>query len=256
VRRRLGLPTSILVAAAVLFVALPLSALVLRAPWARMPELLSSGPILDAVRVSIVTSLISTVIALALGGPLAWFLVRVPSPARSFVRALALLPLILPPVVGGVALLLVFGRTGIVGRSLGLNLLGTPIAVVMAQAFVSIPLVVLTLESGLRSLDERFEDVSRALGASPSRTLRWVTLPLLAPSISAAALLAWARALGEFGATITFAGNLPGETRTLSLAIFVELQRDLDSAIALSLVLVVVSLGILFGLRDRWVPGA
>lgn len=246
----------VLVGIAVAFVALPLIALVIRAPWSRIGDLLTTKAVLDAIRVSVVTSLVSTLLALGLGAPLAWFMVRTRSPARSFVRALALLPLVLPPVVGGVALLLTFGRTGIVGGLLGLNLLGTPSAVVLAQAFVALPLVVLTLESGLRSFDERFEDVSRALGAGPSRTLRWVTIPLLAPSISAAAVLAWARSLGEFGATITFAGNLPGETRTLSLAVFVELQRDIDSAIALSLVLVMVSLAVLVGLRGRWVPGA
>ncbi len=246
--------TSVLAVIAVAFLVMPLVALVMRAPWMKVPAILSDPDVGDAVRLSMVSSLMAMLVALVLGGPLAVVIVRWRSKARFLVRGLALLPLVLPPVVGGTSLLLAFGKNGFFGQLLGLRLFGTTAAVVIAEAFVALPLVVLTLESGLRSYDRRFEDVALALGARPMRRMWSVTLPLLSPAIASAAVLAWARALGEFGATITFAGNVPGVTRTLPLAVFVELQRDLDSAIALSLILVAISLTVLVALRDRWVP--
>jgi len=173
------------------------------------------------------------------------------------VRALALLPLVLPPVVGGVALILVLGRLGIVGSALeslfGVRLFGTTAGVVIAETFVALPFLVLTLEAALRAMDTRYEEAAMTLGARPWTVLRRVTLPAILPALGAGTVLAWARALGEFGATITFAGNLPGETQTIPLAVFVELQRGLDGAIALSLVLVAVSLAVIVAMRDHLV---
>jgi molybdate transport system permease protein len=212
----------------------------------------------DALRLSLVCSLAATAVAVTLGLPLAWVLARVTFPGRRLVRALVLLPLVLPPVVGGVALFLAYGRRGLFGqyldRWLDFTFFGTPYAVVMAEAFVAMPFVVITLEAAFRSLDQRYEDAATTLGASRWTTFRRVTLPLVGPSLVAGAALAWARALGEFGATILFAGNLQGETQTMPLAIFVELQTSVDGAIALSLVLVAVSVVILVALRDRWFP--
>ena len=227
-----------------------------RAPWSDLPELVTDPLVLDALRLSLVCSLSATAIAVVLGLPLAWLLARVEFRGRRLVRALALLPLVLPPVVGGVARFLAFGRRGLFGQYLdqwfGYRLFGTPAAVVMAETFVAMPFVVLTLEAALRSVDERYEEAARTLGAARWTTFRRVTLPLIAPSLAAAAALAWARALGEFGATILFAGNLQGETQTMPLAIFGALQTNVEGAIALSLLLVAVSLVVLVSLRDRW----
>jgi len=201
--------------------------------------------------------LAATALAVLFGLPLALALARVEFPGRSFVRALALLPLVLPPVVGGVALILVLGRLGIVGSALeslfGVRLFGTTAGVVIAETFVALPFLVLTLEAALRAMDTRYEEAAMTLGARPWTVLRRVTLPAILPALGAGTVLAWARALGEFGATITFAGNLPGETQTIPLAVFVELQRGLDGAIALSLVLVAVSLAVIVAMRDHLV---
>jgi molybdate transport system permease protein len=240
-------------AAACLF-AVPLIGLVLRVPWDRLGELLAQSELRSALRLSLVASLLASILSLLLGVPLAWLLARVAFPGRALVRSLTTLPLVLPPVVGGVALLLAMGRVGLVGRFLdeafGVTLFGTPAAVVIAETFVAMPFLVLTVEAALRGMDRRYEDAAATLGAGRWLTFRRVTLPLIAPSLSAGAVLAWARALGEFGATITFAGNSPG-TRTIPVAVFNELQRGVDPAIALSLVLVAVSLAVLTLLRGR-----
>jgi molybdate transport system permease protein len=182
-------------------------------------------------------------------------LARARLPGRSVLRALVTLPLVLPPVVGGVALLLAFGRRGIVGRHLdawfGVTLPFTTTAVVLAETFVAMPFLVITVEGALRGADIRYEEASATLGASRWTTFRRVTLPLIAPSVLAGAVLCWARALGEFGATITFAGNFPGTTQTMPIAVYIALETDPDAAIALSLVLLVVSVVILVALRDR-----
>jgi molybdate transport system permease protein len=184
---------------------------------------------------------------------------RVDFPGRTLVRAVVMLPMVLPPVVGGVALLTAFGRRGLVGSRLG-SLPGFPLpftlrGVILAQAFVAMPFLVVATEAGLRQLDRRQEEAAATLGARPWLRFRTVTVPLIAPSLAAGAALCWARALGEFGATVTFAGNLPGRTRTLPTAIYVELQTRPDAAIALSLVLLAVSLAVLVALRGRWLGG-
>jgi molybdate transport system permease protein len=235
---------------------MPLIGLVWRAPWGDLGAQLADPVVRTALRLSFAASLSATALSIVFGLPLAWVLARGEFKGRSLLRGLTTLPLVLPPVVGGVALLLVLGRLGLVGRWLddlfGLTLFGTPAAVVIAETFVAMPFLVLTLESGIRSLDARYEDAAATLGAGRWMVFRRITLPLLAPSLGAGAVLAWARALGEFGATITFAGNLPGRTQTVPIAVYIELQHRLDGAIVLSLVLVVVALIILVGLRDRW----
>jgi len=249
------LPVAAAALGALLF-ALPLVGLVWRAPWSAAWDELAGGPARDALRLSLITSLSATGIALVLGVPLAWIQARVAYPGKRVVRAVTTLPMVLPPVVGGVALLLALGRRGIVGSQLdriGVNLPFTTAGAVVAEAFVAMPFLVLTLEAAFASADRRLEDAARTLGAGRFSVFRRVTLPLVAPSLMAGTVLCWARALGEFGATITFAGNLQGRTQTLPLFVYVKLEgSDPDSAIVLSLVLLVVSMAVLIGLRDRW----
>jgi molybdate transport system permease protein len=247
-----------LVALVVLFFLLPLAGLVVRAPWKEMSATLGSPAILEALRLSLISSFVAALLSFVCGLPLAVWLASGASFTRSAVRALVLLPMVLPPVVGGIALLIAYGRNGIAGPYLenvfGVTLPFSLAAVIVAQTYVAMPFFVLTAEAGLRSFDQRFALAAATLGAGPLRTFRTVTLPMIAPSLYAGIVVAWARALGEFGATITFAGNLAGETRTLPLALFVALENDPDSAIMLSLALVVVSGLVLFSLRKRWFP--
>jgi molybdate transport system permease protein len=211
------------------------------------------------LRLSLVTSLVSTAACLLLGLPLAWLFARVDFRGRAVLRALVILPLVLPPVVGGVALLLAFGRNGLIGSALdaafGITIPYTSTAVVMAQTFVALPFAVISVEGALRAGDPRYDDVAATLGASRWLTFRRITVPLALPGIVSAMVLCWARALGEFGATITFAGSYPGTTRTLPIEIYLELQGDPDAAISLSLVLIAVCVLILAGLRERWLSG-
>ena len=248
----LGVPAAL----ALIFLLLPLTALVLRAPWAAMPRLLSEPTVRDALRLSLVTASLATVVATVLGVPLAWVLARIEFPGRSLARALVILPLVLPPVVGGVALLLALGRRGVVGGLLydwtGWSLPFSTAGVVVAETFVAMPFLVVTVEGALRGFDQRYEEAGAMLGAGRLTVLRRVTLPMLAPSLAAGAVLCFARALGEFGATITFAGNAPGRTQTMPLAVYLALEDDPDAAIALSLVLLVVCVGVLLLLRERW----
>jgi molybdate transport system permease protein len=222
-----------------------------------MPQRLTEPGVLTALRLSLQTATIATLVCVVLGVPLAWLLARVQFPGRRLVRALVTVPLVLPPVVGGLALLLVFGRRGLVGswldETFGVTLAFTTTGVVLAEAFVAMPFLVIAVEGALRGADTRYEEAAATLGAGRWTTFRRVTLPLVAPGVAAGAVLCWARALGEFGATITFAGNRPGVTQTMPLAVYVELERDLDAAIVLSLILLVVSVAILAGLRDRWI---
>lgn len=253
-----GVPVALLLPALVglTFLVLPLVALLVRAPWRSLPDQLTSSAVWQALRLSLQTATTATAVVLVLGVPLAWLLARTTFPGRRLVRALVTLPLVLPPVVGGVALLLALGRNGIVGRWLdsafGLTLPFTTSGVVVAEAFVAMPFLVISVEGTLRTSDARYEEAAATLGASRFTAFRRVTLPMIAPGIAAGTVLAWARALGEFGATITFAGNFPGRTQTMPLAVYLALQDDPAAAIALSLVLLAVSIAVLAGLRDRW----
>jgi molybdate transport system permease protein len=208
---------------------------------------------------SLLTATLATAVSLVLGVPLAWILARTAFPGRKVVRALVTVPLVLPPVVGGVALLLVFGRTGLFGgwldSTFGITLPFTTAGVVVAEAFVAMPFLVISVEGALRGADARYEEAAATLGAGRWTAFRRITLPLVAPGMAAGAVLCWARALGEFGATITFAGNFPGRTQTMPLAVYLALEQDLDAAIVLSLVLLAVSVTVLVALRERWLRG-
>jgi molybdate transport system permease protein len=230
---------------------------VLRTPWSRVVEILTSETALTALRLSLIVATTAAAISFILGFPLAWVLVRSTFPGKTLVRAIVVLPLVMPPVVAGVGLLAAFGRrNGILGSWLyewfGIQLTFTTGAAVLAATFVSFPLAVLALEAGLRGLDERLEDAAATLGASRWHVLRRVTIPLMAPQIAAALVLSWARALGEFGATITFAGNLQGRTQTLPLAVFEQLQTDTDAAFAVSMLLIFLAFAVILSLRGRF----
>ncbi|MFI9172294.1 ABC transporter permease [Streptomyces lincolnensis] len=256
--RRTAVPFPLLLPALVglAFLLLPLLALLVRAPWSSLPEQLTSAEVWQALRLSLVCATAATALSLVIGVPLAWLLARTDFPGRGLVRALVTLPLVLPPVVGGVALLLALGRNGIVGQWLdawfGITLPFTTAGVILAETFVAMPFLVISVEGTLRAADPRYEEAATTLGASRFTAFRRVTLPLIAPGIAAGSVLAWARALGEFGATITFAGNFPGRTQTMPLAVYLALQTDPAAAIALSLVLLTVSIAVLAALRDRW----
>ena len=251
-------PPALLAALALVGVAffiLPLAGLLARAPWQSALGELTTPEAVTALRLSFVISLAATALALLLGVPLAWIYARVPFRGRDLIRAVTTLPMILPPVVGGVALLFAFGRRGLFGQALdaiGIRLPFTTFGAILAATFVAMPFLVLTVEAGLRSMDRRYEDAARTLGAGRWVVFRRVTLPLIAPSVFAGAVLCWARALGEFGATITFAGNLPGTTQTLPLAVYIALETRPEVAIMLSVVLLAVSLAILVAMRDRY----
>jgi molybdate transport system permease protein len=239
------------------FLVLPLAGLLIRAPWTTLPERIMQPGVLTALRLSLQSATIATLLCLVFGVPLAWLLARVEFPGRRIVRALVTVPLVLPPVVGGVALLLVFGRRGLVGQWLdstfGITLPFTTSAVVLAEAFVAMPFLIIAVEGALRGADSRYEEAAATLGAGRWTTFTHVTLPLVAPGIAAGGVLCWARALGEFGATITFAGSFPGRTRTMPLEVYLALETDLQAAIVLSLILLAVSVAILTSLRDRWI---
>lgn len=237
------------------FVALPLIGVLAQAPWPRLGALLSDPDVLVALRLSLVCSFGALGLSLIFGLPLGWLLARVEFPGKAFVRSVVLIPLVLPPVVGGVALLLAFGREGILGpllSALGVQLPFSTAGAVLACAFVALPFLTLTVEGAISGLENRHEEVAATLGSSPLRVFWTVTLPLITPGLAAGSALAWARALGEFGATITFAGNLPGRTQTLPLAVYLLLQHDPDAAVAISLLLLVVSVAVLVMLRGRW----
>ena len=243
----------VLGALAAVFLALPLVSLLQRTPWSRMGDLLGSEAATEALWLSLQVAVLATVIATVLGVPLAWVLARTTFPGRTVVRALVLLPMVLPPVVGGVALLLAFGRRGIAGSALegwfGFVLPFTTPGVIVAETYVAMPFFVLTVEAGLRSFDRRYAQAAATLGAAPWRTFRSVTLPMIAPSLRAGLVVAWARALGEFGATLLFAGSLAGRTQTLPLAIYAALESDIAAARAIALVLCGIAFALLVLLR-------
>jgi molybdate transport system permease protein len=245
--------------AAVALLAVPTLAVAIRAPWRSLLSDLTEPGVATALRLSLETTLITTAVCLVLGVPLGWLLARVTFVGRSLVRALVTLPLVLPPVVGGVALLLAFGRHGVLGqyldRAFGVTIPFTTAGVVIAQSFVALPFLVISVEGAFRASDARYDDAAATLGASRWLTFRRVTVPLALPGIVSGAVLCWARALGEFGATITFNGSLPGVTRTMPSEIYFVLQVDQDAAIALSVLMIVVSVAILALLRERWISG-
>jgi molybdate transport system permease protein len=241
---------------AIIFICAPLIGLAIRTPWAQAATLLREPEVLDALLLSLGSSLAALAVATILGVPLAWLFARRNFPGRTLVRALTVLPMVLPPVVGGVALLLTFGRRGVLGGPLadatGISLPFTTAGVIVAEAFVAMPFLVVTLESGLRQLDRGYEEVAATLGAPRWFRLRRVTLPMVAPSLFAGMALAWARALGEFGATITFAGNLPGRTQTMPLAVYLALESNPPAAYLLSFLLLAISVAVLVALRERY----
>jgi molybdate transport system permease protein len=243
-------------AVAAVFLLLPLLALVLAAPWGRLSSILTETEVQQALWLSLYTSSIAAALCLVLGLPLAWLLARVDFAGRRLVRALVTVPLVLPPVVAGVALLTAFGRHGIVGAPLreafGTQIPYTTAAVVIAHTFVALPFFVISMEGSLRGTSRRLEVAAATLGADRWTTFRRVTLPLAMPGLVAGLVLAWARSLGEFGATITFAGNYPGTTRTLPLEVYTLLQNDRDAAVAVSLILFMLCVGVLVCLRERW----
>lgn len=240
----------------VVFFALPLIGLLIQTPWSDLGSLVTSAVVVDALRLSVVASVSATVIALVIGFPIAFVLARVAFPGKSLVRALVLLPLVLPPVVGGAALLFAFGRRGVIGEPIyeatGFVLPFSMWGVIVAVTFVAMPFLVITVEASLRNADTRYEGAAATLGAGRWTVLRRVTIPMIMPGLVSGLALTWARAFGEFGATVTFAGNLQGKTQTLPLAVFVALESNRPTAIAISLIMVLISMVVLIALRGRW----
>ena len=237
-----------------LMVLLPLVAMAARVHWRDFWGLITSSSSLDALRLSVQTSATTALLCLVLGVPMALLLARADFPGLAVVRSIVLIPLVLPPVVGGIALLYTFGRQGLIGRHLevvGVQIAFSTTAVVLAQTFVALPFLVLSLEGALRTAGTRYEVVAASLGARPSRVLLRVTLPLVLPSLLSGTVLCFARALGEFGATITFAGSLQGTTRTLPLEIYLQRETDPEAAVALSFVLMVVAIAVIAVARRR-----
>src|SRR2546423_3227242 len=260
-RERPPIWIAILAAIGAAFFVVPLVGLVVRTPWGDALQSVTSTDTLQALKLSLIASLSSTALSLVLGVPLAWVYARIDFAGKAVLRALTTLPMVLPPVVGGIALFLAFGRRGLLGQWLdsafGVTLPFTTAGVVFAETFVAMPFLVLTVEAGLRSMDRRYEEAARTLGARRWTVLTRVTLPLIAPSLAAGAVLCWARALGEFGATITFAGNFPGVTQTMPLAVYLLLEtKNPEGSYILSLLLLLVSLAVLVGLRHRWLGSA
>lgn len=263
-RRRgesVALPTWLYLPAVVgiAFVVLPLVAMATKVDWANFGSLVTSESSVAALTLSVRTAAVSTALCILFGVPMALVLARSHFRGLPVVRSLILLPLVLPPVVGGIALLYTFGRKGLLGEHLeviGVRIAFSTTAVVLAQAFVALPFLVVSLEGALRTAGHRYEQVAATLGARPTTVLRRVTLPLVLPGLLSGAVLAFARALGEFGATLTFAGSLQGVTRTLPLEIYLQRETDPDAAVALSLVLVAVAVVIVVAVRRRTSVGA
>jgi molybdate transport system permease protein len=254
VRARTPLLLAVPAALGAVLLVLPLTALLARTPWHRLPELLGREQVQQALWLSLRCALAATALSVLLGVPLAWVLARTRLPGRRLLRGLVIVPLVLPPVVGGVALLLAFGRRGLLGPWLveaGAVPAFTTWGVVLAEAFVALPFLVLSVEGALAALPRHAEEVAGTLGAGPLRVFLSVTLPAIAPAVAAGAVLAGARALGEFGATTTFAGSLPGTTQTVPLAVYALLQDDPAAAYALSAVLLAVSVALALALRAR-----
>lgn len=241
-------------AAGAIFVVLPLLAVAARVDWSQFWSLITSTSSLTALKLSLKTSTASTVLCIVLGVPMALIFARNETRLVRWTRPLILLPLVLPPVVGGIALLYAFGRLGLIGQYLdaaGIHIAFTTSAVVLAQTFVSLPFLVIALEGAARTAGTEFEVVAATLGARPTTVWWRVSLPLLAPGLVSGAVLAFARSLGEFGATLTFAGSREGVTRTLPLEIYLQRESDADAAVALSVLLVAVAAVVVVGLGSR-----
>jgi molybdate transport system permease protein len=235
-----------------LFLALPFVALLARVTPAEFFARLGDRAVLDALRLSLVTSLAATAVVVVLGTPLAWLLATREFPGKRLIEVLVDLPMVLPPTVAGFALLMAFGRMGLVGRGLsafGVELPFTTLGVAVAQVFMAAPFFIAPARAGFAGVDRRLLEAAATLRASESHAFLRVMLPLARPALIAGTAMSGARALGEFGATITFAGNLPGTTQTMPLAVYVALQSDLDAAVTLSVLLLLMSFGLLFGLR-------
>lgn len=257
---QVGLPSWVYLPATVgaLFVIVPLVAILLNVDWAHFIPLVTSESSLAALLLSLKTASASTAVCVMLGVPMALVLARGRFPGQSLLRAVVLLPLVLPPVVGGIALLYTFGRQGLLGHQLdllGIRIAFSTTAVVLAQSFVSLPFLVVSLEGALRSAGSGYEHIAATLGARPTTVLRTVTVPLVLPGLMSGAVLAFARSLGEFGATLTFAGSLQGVTRTLPLEIYLQRETDADAAVALSLLLIVVAAVIVIASASRRLTG-
>ena len=262
--RGTGIPGLLWVPAgiALAFLVLPLVALVAQVPWGQVGKIVVGNGVVQSLALSLGAGLAATVLSVVFGVPLAWVLARSVewNPVlRRLLRAFVTVPLVLPPVVGGIALVLLLGRTGLVGTFLrawfGIQIPFTTPAVIISETFVAMPFLVLSVEGALRGADRRLEDAAETLGASRWMIFRRITLPLIAPGVAAGAVLSFARALGEFGATITFAGDFPGVTRTMPIAAYIALESDPGSAYVIALILLVVAIAVLFALRDRWVGG-
>jgi molybdate transport system permease protein len=247
---------------ALAFLVLPLVALIARVPWGQFGQVVASSGVAQALALSLGAGAAATGLSVVLGVPLAWVLARSVewNPIlRRLLRAFVTVPLVLPPVVGGIALVLLLGRTGLIGtilnRWFGYTIPFTTPAVIISETFVAMPFLVLSVEGALRGADRRLEDAAETLGASRWMIFRRITLPLIAPGVAAGAVLSFARALGEFGATITFAGDFPGVTRTMPIAAYIALESDPGAAYVIAIILLAVAIAVLFALRDRWVGG-
>ena len=247
---------------ALAFLVLPLVALIAQVPWGQFGQVVETSGVGQSLALSLGAGAAATGLSVVLGVPLAWVLARSVewNPIlRRLLRAFVTVPLILPPVVGGIALVLLLGRTGLVGSFLriwfGIQIPFTTPAVIISETFVAMPFLVLSVEGALRGADRRLEDAAETLGASRLMIFRRITLPLIAPGVAAGAVLSFARALGEFGATITFAGDFPGVTRTMPIAAYIALESDPGSAYVIAIILLAVAIAVLFALRDRWIGG-
>ncbi len=244
----------VLAAISAAFLGLPVVILVVRAVFGgSFAASLTSATVLDALVLSLTTTAVSLVVTVVLGTPLAFLLARRRFRGSSLIEAIVDLPIVLPPSVAGLALLLVFGRSGLLGAplaALGLTIPFTTLAVVLAQVFVSAPFFIRSARGGFAAVDRDLEDAARVDGAGEGAVLRFITIPLAAPALAAGLVMSWARALGEFGATIMFAGSLAGRTQTLPLVVYGEFQAgDLDGSIAAGAILVMAAAGVLLAVR-------
>lgn len=258
-RRRPPVALAIPGVIALIFLLLPLAGLLIKAPWSVFFTKLGEPGVFDALWLSLLTATETTAICLVFGIPLAWLLARTSLPGRRLWRNLVMVPMILPPVVGGVALYTALGRLGFLGHWLydtfNISIPFTQAAVVIAQTFVAMPFLIITVDGALRTSDGRLEEAAATLGASRWMVFWRVTLPSVGPAVAAGAVLAWARALGEFGATVTFAGSLPGRTETMPVRVYVELIDDYGGTIVLSILLLLVAVITLTLLRKQWISG-